>query len=102
MASVRVAVLHAAQHLAREAAHAGGDPAGGCEVPAEAIDRLQRAASLADRPVWTLRWAWRSQIQRYVDSRGHVDGLAAMYLLATLLRADTEAARAGGTRSPER
>ena len=93
MASVRVAVVHTAQRLAQAAVEMAPAVADGCAIPAETIDRLQRAASVGDRPTATLRWAWRSQTARFVDSGGDVDGLAAIYLLAALLRSDADTER---------
>lgn len=93
MASVRVAVVHTAQRLAHAAVETAPAVADGCAISAETIDRLQRAASVSERPISTLRWAWRSQTARYVDSGGHADGLAAIYLLAALLHAGTNAER---------
>jgi hypothetical protein len=89
MASVRLAVVRTAQRLAEAAVEMAPAVADGCAIPAETIDRLQHAARVGERPTSTLRWAWRSQTARYVDSGGDVDGLAVMYLLAALIKSDT-------------
>lgn len=88
MASVRVAVVDIAQRLARAAE--GGAPAivVGYTIPAETIIRLRSAARASQRPQLTLRWAWRSQTARWVDTDEYTDGVAAMYLLAALLQPD--------------
>lgn len=91
MASVRVAVVDLAQRLAHAAE--GGAPAivVGYTISAETIIRLRSAASMSQRPQLTLRWAWRSQTARWVDTDEHTDGVAAMYLLAALLQPDLDA-----------
>jgi hypothetical protein len=83
MASIRVALRNEARRLA--AADDAGAFSGEYHVPAAAILRLHRMVQVSDRPVEALRWAWRSQLATYVDSQGHLDGLAAMYLHAALL-----------------
>lgn len=93
MASVRVAVVDIAQRLAYAAE--GGPPAivVGYSIPVETVGRLRSAASVSQRPQSTLRWAWRSQTARWVDTDDHTDGVAAMYLLAALLQPALDAGR---------
>jgi hypothetical protein len=57
----------------------------GYHVPSYAILRLHRMLQNSDRPADVLRWAWRSQLASYVESRSHLDGLATIYLHAALL-----------------
>ena len=88
MASVRLAVVETAQQLALDAYDGMPAAVDGYVIPAETIVRIRRAASLGQRPESVLRWAWRSQTARYVDSRSFIDGVATMYLLAALLEPD--------------
>jgi hypothetical protein len=57
----------------------------GFHVPTYAILRLHRMLQNSDRPADVLRWAWRSQLASYVESRSRLDGLATIYLHAALL-----------------
>ena len=83
VASIRVALKNEARRLA--AADDAGAFSGEYHVPTAAIMRLHRMLRISDKPVEVLRWAWRSQLASYVESRTHLDGLAAMYLHAALL-----------------
>lgn len=86
MASIRVTLTHEARRLA--ASDGGGESPGAVEVPPAAVARLQGMARTSGRPVRVLRWAWRSQVASYIDSRQFLDGLATIYLHAALLDAE--------------
>lgn len=93
MASVRVAVVDTALRLARAAEGERRAGIGGYAISVDTILNLHRAAAMAQRPQSTIRWAWRSQTARFVDTGGHIDGVASMYLLAALLQSDADPGR---------
>lgn len=82
MASMRVSIKNEARRLAAADA---GTTSGRYGVSQVTIRRLQQMLQVSDRPVQVLRWAWRSQLATYIDSDSYVEGLASMYLHATLL-----------------
>ena len=84
MASVRVALKREAQRLAEPATASAGAADEVC-VPGEAVQRLYALVQTCEQPERTLRWAWQSLRRTHSVSGRYVDGLAAIYLLATLL-----------------
>ena len=84
MASMRVALKREAQRLA-EPATAMADHADEVCVPGEAVRRLYALVQTCEQPERTLQWAWRSLRRTHSVSGRYADGLAATYLLATLL-----------------
>jgi hypothetical protein len=82
--SIRVTLKNEARRLAAAADDVDMSERG-YHIPSYAILRLHRMLQNSDRPIEALRWAWRSQLASYVDSRSRIDGLATIYLHAALL-----------------
>lgn len=84
MASVRMALKREAKRLAEPATASAVDDDEVC-ISGEAVRRLYALVQACEQPERTLQWAWRSQRHRHTVTGSHADGLAATYLLATML-----------------
>ena len=82
--SIRITLKNEARRLAAAVDDAEASDSG-YHVPTYAILRLHRMLQNSDRPADVLRWAWRSQLASYVDSKNRLDGLATIVLHAALL-----------------
>jgi len=84
VASVRVALKREARRLAAPVTDGAEDGDEVC-ISGAAVRHLYALVQTCEQPERTLRWAWRSQRRTHSATGSYVDGLAATYLLATMI-----------------